>query len=210
MQSLERFFKNKGDERVSASYRSDSGLFSRPSRSRFRDRPAAVDIRAARPDDVATLARLQVENAAFAFGLALDEACVASGVRRAMLLNAAHADVFVVDAHGVTVAGFMLTTEWSDWRDGVILWLQSFAVRQNVRAQRGAIFACVFRWVEARALADADVVGVRFTVDPAVEAAMPAAVRLDLCHSRGLELEEYYLMRYDKVPIPIVALVGPA
>lgn len=66
----------------------------------------------------------------------LDEAVVASGVRRGLQL-APEVRYLVARAipGGPAVGQLMLTREWSDWRDGWIWWIQSVYVDQSCRRQ---------------------------------------------------------------------------
>ena len=57
-------------------------------------------------------------------GKQLDTATVTRGVSRGLLL-APEVLYFVAEKDGTVVGQVMLTREWSDWRDGWMLWIQS-------------------------------------------------------------------------------------
>ena len=64
---------------------------------------------------------------------------------------------------GVPVGTLMLTTEWSDWRNGDWWWIQSVYVPPEHR--RKGVFAALYRHVEALARESPGVVGLRLYVE---------------------------------------------
>jgi ribosomal protein S18 acetylase RimI-like enzyme len=70
------------------------------------------------------------------------------------------------------VGALLVTTEWSDWRNGRFWWIQSVYVRPAWR-RRGVLRALYAR-VEAEARRAADVVGLRLYVEQANDAARRA------------------------------------
>jgi len=102
----------------------------------------------------------------------LDGAVLARGVRR--VLDDARCGRYFVAAvdDGDVIGQTMITTEWSDWRDGHFYWIQSVYVRPDWR-RRGVYRALHAHVVAvARAANDANdasadrVVGVRLYVEP--------------------------------------------
>jgi len=64
---------------------------------------------------------------------------------------------------GIPVGTLMLTTEWSDWRNGDWWWIQSVYVPQQHR--RRGVFAALYRHVEQLARAAPGVIGLRLYVE---------------------------------------------
>ncbi|MGN6512885.1 MAG: GNAT family N-acetyltransferase [Lysobacteraceae bacterium] len=64
---------------------------------------------------------------------------------------------------GVAVGTLMLTSEWSDWRNGDWWWIQSVYVAEDHR--RRGVYAALYRHVEALARATPGVVGLRLYVE---------------------------------------------
>jgi ribosomal protein S18 acetylase RimI-like enzyme len=64
---------------------------------------------------------------------------------------------------GVAVGTLMLTSEWSDWRNGDWWWIQSVYVPAEHR--RRGVFAALYRHVEASARATPGVIGLRLYVE---------------------------------------------
>ncbi len=70
---------------------------------------------------------------------------------------------FVAD-DGERLAGcLMITPEWSDWRNGLVWWIQSVYVRPDCRGR--GIYAGLYRHVQQLALANESVKGIRLYVD---------------------------------------------
>jgi ribosomal protein S18 acetylase RimI-like enzyme len=124
--------------------------------------PCAPLIRAARPADADTLAAFNVAMAAETEQLRLLPGRVADGVRR-VLADPALGFYLVAEQHGRAVAGLLVTTEWSDWRNGRFWWIQSVYVVPQARRQ--GLFRSLYQHVWDMALAAPDVCGVRLYVE---------------------------------------------
>jgi ribosomal protein S18 acetylase RimI-like enzyme len=57
----------------------------------------------------------------------------------------------------------MVTYEWSDWRNGMIWWIQSVYVHGEYR--RSSVFSTLYRHVESLARQDPQVCGIRLYVE---------------------------------------------
>jgi GNAT superfamily N-acetyltransferase len=64
---------------------------------------------------------------------------------------------------GVAVGTLMLTSEWSDWRNGDWWWIQSVYVPETYR--RSGVFAALYRHVEQLARATPGIIGLRLYVE---------------------------------------------
>ena len=87
---------------------------------------------------------------------------IAAGVRR-LLAEPALGFYLVAEAAGEVVACLMVTTEWSDWRNGRFWWIQSLYVRPDWR--RRGVFRALYAHVGRAAAAEADVCGFRLYVE---------------------------------------------
>jgi GNAT superfamily N-acetyltransferase len=101
----------------------------------------------------------------------LDAGVLGAGVA-AGLADAAKARYFIAmddatvagrETIGVPVGTLMLTTEWSDWRNGDWWWIQSVYVPEEHR--RRGVFAALYRHVEQLARATPGVIGLRLYVE---------------------------------------------
>jgi GNAT superfamily N-acetyltransferase len=91
----------------------------------------------------------------------LDEATLRAGVARGL----SHPELcryFVALADGRVVGTTMLTFELTDWRDGVLWWLQSVFVEPEYR--RHGVFRALYDHIEALARRSPDVRGLRLYV----------------------------------------------
>ncbi|MGB1309751.1 MAG: GNAT family N-acetyltransferase [Leucothrix sp.] len=80
-----------------------------------------------------------------------------------MIANPSHG-FYLVAEDGDNIAGsLMITTEWSDWRNGVVWWVQSVYVREDYRRQ--GIYRSLYDKVKALAEQDPAVCGFRLYVE---------------------------------------------
>ena len=106
-------------------------------------------IRRARPEDTPTIVRFNIALAEESEGLRLDPGTVEAGVRR-MFSDPALGRYFVaVSAGGERLGQLMITTEWSDWRNCMIWWLQSVYTAPEHRGR--GVFRSLCEYVLARA-----------------------------------------------------------
>lgn len=123
---------------------------------------AEVCIRAATAADLDVLAGFALAMARETEGLALDERTLRAGVA-ALLADPARGRSFVLEVDGEAVASLMLTTEWSEWRNGLFWWIQSVYVRPSHRG-RGH-YRRLHEHVRGLAAREPDVCGLRLYVE---------------------------------------------
>lgn len=138
-----------------------------------------VRIRRADVADVATMADFNLRLAAETESRPLDRAIVTNGVRRG--LEAGDEVQYWVaecnqDAAFRIVAQLMLTREWSDWRDGWMVWLQSVYVLPEFRGQN--VFTQLFAAAASSIRMNPDNVGIRLYVERENSAAQAAYRKL--------------------------------
>lgn len=93
-----------------------------------------VEYRRATESDAVRIAHLNQLLAEETEGRRLPEEVVLCGVRRGLQLDP-EVRYFVAESSGTVVGQLMLTREWSDWRNGWMLWLQSVYVVAGCRRQ---------------------------------------------------------------------------
>ncbi len=145
-------------------------------------------IRTATPADLETLACWAEAMALETEGKMLDPATLRAGIA-AGLADPRKARYFVAERGGSPVGTLMLTTEWSDWRDGWWWWIQSVYVAPDAR--RHGVFRALYAHVEAEARATPGVCGLRLYVenDNARAQATYAALGMRDAHYRVFEAE---------------------
>jgi ribosomal protein S18 acetylase RimI-like enzyme len=105
----------------------------------------------------------------------------------------------VAESGGEVIAGLMITTEWSDWRNGEFWWIQSVYVRADFR--RRGVYRRLYRFVRALAARKRRVCGFRLYVEQSNRRAK-ATYR-----ASGMERTRYLVYEYLK---PGVRFFTPA
>jgi ribosomal protein S18 acetylase RimI-like enzyme len=93
--------------------------------------------------------------------MALDAATVTAGVSH-FLKHPEYGYYIVAEIDGQIAGQTMITYEWSDWRNGVIWWLQSVYVAAPYRRQ--GLYRKLYEYVKASAEADGGVRELRLYV----------------------------------------------
>ncbi|MEO0652151.1 MAG: GNAT family N-acetyltransferase [Planctomycetota bacterium] len=121
-----------------------------------------VSVRSATPADADRIADWQVQMARETEDRALDRERVGRGVARC-LADPIKGRYLVAELDGEPVGSLLLTTEWSDWRDGWFWWIQSVFLAPAARGH--GVYKAMQAKVVADAQADPDVRGVRLYVE---------------------------------------------
>ena len=80
-----------------------------------------------------------------------------------MIANPSHGFYLVAEKDDEIAGSLMITTEWSDWRNGVVWWVQSVYVRDEYRRQ--GIYRSLYEAVKTLASEDPSVCGFRLYVE---------------------------------------------
>jgi GNAT superfamily N-acetyltransferase len=99
----------------------------------------------------------------------------------AMLKDHSLGFYLVAEVDETPVAQLMVTTEWSDWRNGHFFWLQSLYVKPEYRRQ--GVFRRLYEYVERQARESGNVCGVRLYVERTNTRAQEVYVNLGMAHS---------------------------
>jgi ribosomal protein S18 acetylase RimI-like enzyme len=122
----------------------------------------ALTVRPATLDDSPLIVEFNRLMAHETEGKALDTAVLTNGVRAA-LSDAGKGLYFIADDDGVVVGQTMVTTEWSDWRNGWFWWIQSVYVRPEAR--RRGVFKALYQHLLEAARRAPSVIGIRLYVE---------------------------------------------
>lgn len=115
----------------------------------------------------------------------LDPTLLRPGVQ-AVLDDPALGRYYLAEVDGQVVGQLMTTFEWSDWRNGVFLWIQSVYV---LPAHRGAgVFRTLYQHLAGLATKDDRICGIRLYVDRDNARAQQVYARL------GMHLSNYQVM----------------
>ncbi len=112
--------------------------------------------------DIDTLADFNCRLAWETENRALDPETVRRGVTRSLQLSP-EVRYFVAEADSAIVGQLMLTREWSDWRDGWMVWLQSVYVCSDWRGR--GVFRTLLNHAVAMVTAEDRVVNLRLYVE---------------------------------------------
>ena len=148
-----------------------------------------LHIRLALPGDAGTIAELQVRMARETEDLELDLETVGRGVR-AVLDDPRKGEYWIAEAGGQVVGCLMVTPEWSDWRNGTVLWIQSVYVLPELRGS--GIYRRMYEHLRERVLDSPDLMGIRLYVDRRNTAAQAVYERL------GMSREHYEMFEWLK------------
>jgi ribosomal protein S18 acetylase RimI-like enzyme len=148
-----------------------------------------MNIRSATLNDVAQIADFQLKMALETEDLMLDPVTVKEGVA-AVFHDPSKGCYFVAEENKAVVASLMITYEWSDWRNGLVWWIQSVYVLPQCR-QKG-VFAQMYHHVKKQVEASADIRGLRLYVDKRNIPAQKVYTRLGM---NGSHYDTYEWMR---------------
>lgn len=123
---------------------------------------SSVLIRKADREDAAAIARFNIRMARETESLDLDPDIVLGGARR-LIENDSLGFYLVAVADGEIAGSLMITTEWSDWRNGQFWWIQSVYVIPEFRRQ--GLYRRLYRAVKDLAAENRSVCGFRLYVE---------------------------------------------
>ncbi len=149
-----------------------------------------IAYRDARPDDAARIIAFQRAMARETEDLELDPEILGRGVA-AVFADPSLGRYFVAESDGQVVGSLMITFEWSDWRSGMVWWIQSVYVVPELR--RRGVYAGLYQHVKAMVEGDPAVRGIRLYVDSRNTGAQEVYARL------GMNGEHYKVFEWMKV-----------
>lgn len=148
-----------------------------------------VQVREARREDAATIIEFQVAMALETEEVTLDRDILTRGVT-AVFDEPTHGRYFVAESQGRVVASLLITYEWSDWRSGMVWWIQSVYTIPEFR-KRG-VYAALYAHIRAQVEPDPSIRGIRLYVDNRNVDAQKVYARL------GMEGEHYRVFEWMK------------
>jgi GNAT superfamily N-acetyltransferase len=156
---------------------------------RYAPRMSNVLYRDATPADAEAIIEFQLAMARETEDLALDREILTRGVH-SVFSDPTLGRYFVAESEGRAVASLMITYEWSDWRSGMVWWIQSVYVTPDFR--RRGIYAGLYQHVRAMVDGEPSIRGIRLYVDNRNKPAQEVYARL------GMEGEHYRVFEWMK------------
>ena len=119
-------------------------------------------VREATQNDARIIADFQLAMAMETEQLMLDPDVVDKGVR-AVFDDPGKGKYYVTEINREVIGSLMTTFEWSDWRNGTVLWIQSVYILPQFR-RKGA-YRKMYLFLQEKVLADQNLRGIRLYVD---------------------------------------------
>ena len=119
-----------------------------------------INIREANSNDLSILVNNNQALAQETESLELNKNILRDGIEQALKRRECHYFVAMMDEN--VVGQSMITYEWSDWRNGVIWWIQSVYVLPRYRKQ--GVFRSLFLHIESLARSNPQVKAIRLYV----------------------------------------------
>jgi GNAT superfamily N-acetyltransferase len=148
-----------------------------------------IIIRKALKQDVTLIAEFQQKMARETESLHLDPEVLIKGVD-SILDDPGKGFYLVAEIDKTIVACTMLTPEWSDWRNGIFLWLQSVYVEPNFRKK--GIYSKLYSFVKDLVLKSPEYLGLRLYV------AMNNSVAREVYSRTGMDGDHYKMYEWVK------------
>jgi len=145
-----------------------------------------IFVREAEQSDVSTLIECNLSLADETESISLDKNILRLGIEKALELNDCR--YLVAELDNKIVGQTMLTSEWSDWRNGVIWWMQSVYVNPDYR-KRG-VFQSILKYIENLAEKTPEVKALRLYVMDDNQIARRAYQNLGIKNSSYLVYEK--------------------
>ncbi len=137
-----------------------------------------ITIRDALAADAAPIADYNNRMAEETEARSLDPDLIGSGVAT-LLADPSKGRYWVAEVDGRIIGQIAVTFEWSDWRNGMIWWIESVYVHADQR--RKGVYSSLYRHVESVARQDTEVIGIRLYVEKDNARAQATYAKLGMC-----------------------------
>lgn len=121
-----------------------------------------MKVRKATINDHGAIVGFQLAMAHETEGIELDGETVEKGVE-AVLNDRAKGQYYVAEEDGGVIASLLTTYEWSDWRNGTVLWIQSVYVSPGFR--RKGVYRSMYSHLKKMVMDDESLKGIRLYAD---------------------------------------------
>ena len=148
-----------------------------------------IKIRKANLSDKMFIVDFQLNMAMETENMELDRQTVNQGVNQ-VLEDPAKGQYFIAEKNGNVIGSLLTTYEWSDWRNGTTLWIQSVFVDANHRG-KGA-YKALYAYVKSLVQNNPNYTGIRLYVHKSNEKAKTVYTNL------GMDGDHYELYEWMK------------
>lgn len=143
-------------------------------------------IRKAKASDIDQVVKFQINMALETEQIELNTTTVEKGVT-AVIFDSAKGQYYVAEINGKVVGSLLTTYEWSDWRNGTILWIQSVYVLPEYRRQ--GVYRNMYSHIKESVLKNSDLNGVRLYADKSNVAAYKTYKKLGMSPDHYITFE---------------------
>jgi len=148
-----------------------------------------IEIRKAKLSDAEHIIELQLQMAQETEGLELERDVVSKGVR-GVFQEPARGTYWVAEEKGQILGALLAIPEWSDWRNGTVLWIHSLYVVPQTRVQ--GVFKKLYLNLKEQVERSAELMGLRLCVDKQNKSAQKVYQKL------GMNKDHYELYEWLK------------
>lgn len=148
-----------------------------------------MTIREGQPKDQNVIVQFQENMAQETEHISLDHEVVTEGVAN-LFADPSRGKYYVAEVDGQVIASLMTTYEWSDWRNGTVLWIQSVYVTPAFRGS--GVYKQLYHFIQQKVKSDPGLKGIRLYVDKSNEAAQAVYAKL------GMDGEHYKVFEWMK------------
>lgn len=146
-------------------------------------------VRKAIRKDSDSIVDFQLKMALETENISLDKATVELGVQ-AIFDDQSKGNYFVAEKNDIIVGSLLTTFEWSDWRNGTVLWIQSVFILATHRKQ--GIYKKLYKHIRELVESDKNLKGIRLYADKTNTAAHQVYDRM------GMNADHYQLYEWLK------------
>ncbi|WP_294390892.1 GNAT family N-acetyltransferase [uncultured Clostridium sp.] len=148
-----------------------------------------MEIRRATLEDINIIAKYNYNLAFETEDKKLDMNILTKGVKR-LIEDESKGVYYVCEIDGKIVGQIMYTYEWSDWRNGTFLWIQSVYVNKENRGI--GVFKALYNYIKDMCDKDKNICGIRLYVEKENYVAQNTYSNL------GMYKCNYYMYEYEK------------
>jgi ribosomal protein S18 acetylase RimI-like enzyme len=146
-------------------------------------------IRQATHSDIPSIIDFQLKMALETENLTLDRTTLTTGVNQ-LFNDHSKGKYYVAEENNLVLGCLMTTYEWSDWRCGTVLWIQSVYIESRYRGK--GVYKKLYDHIQQLVATDQDLRGIRLYVDKTNKAAQSVYQKL------GMNGEHYQLFEWMK------------
>ena len=144
-------------------------------------------IRNAKQKDIETIAKYNIKMALETENKYLDKEIITAGV--SSIINDSSKGIYwVMEMDKIIIGQLMVTYEWSDWRNGMMWWIQSVYVPKEHR--RKGVYSKMYNNLLELAQLDSECCGIRLYVEKENKKAQKTYEKLDM-KKAGYEIMEF-------------------